>query len=75
MCFIFQVFKAFCYGCSNLGMTQKSKHDPKNIKKSKNNPKMTQGLSTLGGAIGQQRGFPRGSISSLGALGGVWIWI
>ena len=23
----------------------------------------------------QQRGFPRGSISSLGALGGAWIWI
>ena len=23
----------------------------------------------------QQRGFPRGSISSLGALGGAWIWV
>ena len=31
-------------------------------------PHRTQGSN-------QQRGFPRGSISSLGALGGAWIWI
>ena len=30
---------------------------------------ISRNLATLGGEIGQQRGFPRGSISSLGALG------
>ena len=27
------------------------------------------------GSSSQQQGFPRGSISSLSALGGAWIWI
>ena len=52
---------------------------PKKIKKSlkvRAKPAKIQ-MRTLASCmkLGQQRGFPRGSISSLGALGGAWIWV
>ena len=40
MFFIFQVFKACCYGCSNLRMTQKSKNNRQIPKLSQNDPKI-----------------------------------
>ena len=47
---------------------------PKEAIKDTKIPKMSKSLLQTSQEY-QQRGFPRGSISSLGALGGAWIWI
>ena len=53
----------------------KTPPDPQKGNEMTKHPQKKKNLLEFAKIPCQQRGFPCGSISSLGALGGAWIWI